>query len=65
MQTDRKVEKVTVEERGFVIENKKKNVTISACVSGVHQSGTIPRNYLSSSGRESEMEISHWVSNEQ
>lgn len=59
------VEKGTVKERGFVIENKKKNVTVSACLPGVHQSGTIPRNYLCSSGRESEMEISHWGSNEQ
>lgn len=59
-----KVEKATVKERGCVIENKKKNVT-QACVPGVHQSGTIPRNDLSTSGTETEMEISHWESNEQ
>lgn len=51
--------------KDFDIENKKKNVTVSARVPGVHQSGKIPRNYCSSSGRESEMEISHWQSNEQ
>lgn len=53
MQTDKKWGKLKkpVKERGFVIENKKKIVTISACVPEGHQSGTLPRSYLSSSGR--------------